>query len=71
MDLSTRRNLELCETMLTKEKRGSLLWVLDKCETSMGARLIRQWIEHPLTNAAEIISRQEAVAELVDNFMLR
>ncbi len=71
MDLSTRRNLELCETMLTKEKRGSLLWVLDRCETSMGARLIRQWIEHPLTNAAGIISRQEAVSELFDNFMLR
>ncbi|MGN1410477.1 MAG: DNA mismatch repair protein MutS [Eubacteriales bacterium] len=71
MDLSTRRNLELCETMLTKEKRGSLLWVLDKCQTSMGARLLRQWIEHPLTNAAQIISRQDAVAELYDNFMLR
>lgn len=71
MDLSTRRNLELCETMLTKEKRGSLLWVLDKTNTSMGARLLRQWIEHPLTNAAQILTRQEAVAELVDNFMLR
>ena len=71
MDLSTRRNLELCETMLTKEKRGSLLWVLDKTNTSMGARLLRQWIEHPLTNAAQIYTRQQAVGELCDNFMLR
>ncbi len=71
MDLSTRRNLELCETMLSKEKRGSLLWVLDKTNTSMGARLLRQWIEHPLTNAAQILERQQAVRELTDNFMLR
>lgn len=71
MDLSTRRNLELCETMLSKEKRGSLLWVLDRTETSMGARLLKQWIEHPLTNAGEIVSRQQAVSELCDNFMLR
>ena len=71
MDLSTRRNLELCETMLTKEKRGSLLWVLDHTTTSMGARLLRQWIEHPLTNPAHILNRQRAVGELFDNFMLR
>lgn len=71
MDLSTRRNLELCETMLTKEKRGSLLWVLDKTNTSMGARLLKQWIEHPLTNVNEILKRQSAVGELCDNFMLR
>lgn len=71
MDLSTRRNLELCETMLTKEKKGSLLWVLDKTNTSMGARLLRQWIEHPLTNVNEILKRQQAVGELCDNFMLR
>ncbi|MBR5681379.1 MAG: DNA mismatch repair protein MutS, partial [Clostridia bacterium] len=71
MDLATRRNLELTETMLTKEKRGSLLWVLDKTNTSMGARLLRQWVEHPLTNVAQILKRQQAVAELADNFMLR
>lgn len=71
MDMSTRRNLELCETMLTKEKRGSLLWVLDKTSSSMGARLLRQWIEHPLTNVSEILKRQAAVSELYDNFMLR
>ena len=71
MDLSTRRNLELCETMLTKEKRGSLLWVLDKTNTSMGARTLKQWIEHPLTNVNEILKRQQAVGELYDNFVLR
>ena len=71
MDISTRRNLELCETMLTKERRGSLLWVLDKTCTSMGARLLRNYIEHPLTNIAEILRRQGAVAELAGSFMLR
>ena len=71
MDMSTRRNLELTETMLTKDKKGSLLWVLDKTGTAMGARLLRSLIEHPLTNVKEIVSRQRSVAELVDNFMLR
>ena len=71
MDLSTRRNLELTETMLTKEKRGSLLWVLDRTNTSMGARLLKQWIEHPLTAVPAILKRQQAVAELTDNFVLR
>ncbi len=71
MDMATRRNLELTETMLSKEKRGSLLWVLDKTNTSMGARLLRQWIEHPLTNVPAILKRLEAVSELYDNFMLR
>lgn len=71
MDSSTRRNLELCETMLSKEKRGSLLWVLDKTSTSMGARLLRQIIEHPLTNVTQILNREQAVSELYDNFVLR
>jgi len=71
MDISTRRNLELCETMLTKERRGSLLWVLDKTSTAMGARLLRSYIEHPLTNIAQILRRQGAVGELAGNFMLR
>lgn len=71
MDTSTRRSLELCETMNTSEKKGSLLWVLDKTETSMGARMLRQMIEHPLTNASQIYMRQQAVGELCDNFMLR
>lgn len=71
MDLSTRRNLELCETMLTKDKRGSLLWVLDKTSTAMGARLLRNTVEHPLTNVAQITRRQRAVGEIVSNFVLR
>lgn len=71
MDTSTRRNLELCETMLTKDKRGSLLWVLDKTCTAAGARLLRYRIEHPLTSAARITKRQAVVASLLDNFMLR
>ncbi len=71
MDMATRRNLELCETMLTKDKKGSLLWVLDKTNTSMGARLLRHWIEHPLTNVSQILRRQQAVSELYGNFVLR
>ena len=71
MDISTRRNLELTETMLTKDKKGSLLWVLDKTSTAMGARLLRTQIEHPLTNVAQIVSRQRSVGELYSNFMLR
>ncbi len=71
MDISTRRNLELTETMLTKDKKGSLLWVLDKTGTAMGARLLRSQIEHPLTNVRQIVSRQRSVGELLSNFMLR
>ena len=71
MDISTRRNLELRETMLTKERRGSLLWVLDHTSTSMGARLLRQFIEHPLTNVNQIMRRQGAVSELYGDFLMR
>ena len=71
MDLATRRNLELTETMLTKDKKGSLLWVLDKTSTAMGARLLRYTIEHPLTNVAQITRRQRAVGEIASNFVLR
>lgn len=71
LDFNTRRNLELLETMRSKEKRGSLLWVLDKTKTSMGKRLIRTWIEQPLLSCAKIIRRQNAIAELVDNTILR
>ncbi len=71
LDFNTRRNLELTQTMITKEKRGSLLWVLDKTKTSMGKRLLRTWIENPLMNVATIIRRQSAVAELVDNTVKR
>ena len=71
IDANTRRNLELTETMLTKDKKGSLLWVLDKTSTAMGARLLRSRIEHPLTNAVQITRRQQAVSELAENYMLR
>ncbi len=71
LDVNTRRNLELTETMRTKEKKGSLLWVLDQTRTSPGARLLRQWVEHPLLSPAQIIRRQGAVEEFFGNFMLR
>ena len=65
LDLNTRRNLELTESMRTKEKRGSLLWVLDKTKTAMGARLLRSWLLKPLLNPAEISQRQAAVSDLM------
>lgn len=71
IDPNTRRNLELTETMRTKEKRGSLLWVLDHTVTSMGARLLRKWIELPLVNTVQINRRQDAVGEFKDGYMLR
>lgn len=71
IDVNSRRNLELCETMRTKEKRGSLLWVLDKTKTAPGARLLRQWVEHPLLKSSLILKRQSAVEELYDDFMKR
>ena len=71
MDVNTRRNLELVESMRAKEKKGTLLWVLDKTRSSLGARLLRKWVEHPLINASAIVKRQNAVEELYNSFMLR
>ena len=71
LDFNTQRNLELTQTMLTKEKRGSLLWVIDKTKTAMGKRLIRSWLEHPLMNISRINNRQAAVEELVNDTVLR
>ncbi len=71
LDYNTRRNLELVESMRTKEKKGTLLWVLDKTETSMGARLLRSWILKPLLSAAQISHRQSAVSELYNDYMAR
>ncbi len=65
LDLDARRNLELTATMRTGEKKGSLLWVLDKTHTPMGSRMLRSWLEKPLLDIAEIIRRQSAVEELV------
>ena len=71
IDTSTRRNLELVETMREKQKRGTLLWVLDKTKTAMGARLLRTWIEQPLIHKEEIIRRQDVVEELNMNYISR
>ncbi len=71
MDVNTRRNLELVESMRSKEKKGTLLWVLDKTRSSLGARLLRKWVEHPLITASAIVKRQNAVEEFYNNFMLR
>lgn len=71
LDSSTRRNLELLETMREKQKRGSLLWVLDKTRTAMGARLLRNWIEQPLINREDILKRQQAIEELNLNYISR
>ena len=71
IDTSTRRNLELVETLREKQKRGSLLWVLDKTKTAMGARLLRSFIEQPLIDKAEIERRQQAIEELNMNYISR
>ena len=71
LDSSTRRNLELCETLREKQKRGSLLWVLDKTKTAMGARALRKYVEQPLIDKKEIEKRLDAVAELKDGAISR
>ena len=71
LDLDARRNLELAETLRAKDKKGTLLWVLDKTHTPMGGRLLRSWLEKPLLDAGEIISRQNAVEELVNDTVTR
>ena len=71
IDSSTRRNLELVETLREKQKRGSLLWVLDKTKTAMGARMLRSFVEQPLINKGEIEKRLDAVEAFNQNAMLR
>lgn len=71
IDSSSRRNLELVETLREKQKRGSLLWVLDKTKTAMGARTLRSYVEQPLIDFEEINRRLEAVEELTKKPMLR
>lgn len=71
LDTSTRRNLELCETLREKQKRGSLLWVLDKTKTAMGARLLRNYIEQPLINKEEIVARQNVISEFNKHLITR
>ena len=71
LDLDTRRNLELVETMRSKEKKGSVLWVLDKTQTAMGGRMLRSWLEKPLLDISEITHRHSAVEELVESTVFR
>ena len=71
LDISARRNLELTKSMMTGDKKHSLLWVIDKTKTAMGKRMLRSWIERPLVNEAKITKRQNAVGELFDNSALR
>lgn len=71
MDPLTRRNLELTETVRERSKKGSLLWLLDRTATSMGGRLLRRWIDKPLTSRAEIEKRLEAVECLYNGLIVR
>ncbi|MBQ2902177.1 MAG: DNA mismatch repair protein MutS [Agathobacter sp.] len=71
IDSSSRRNLELVETLREKQKRGSLLWVLDKTKTAMGARLLRSYVEQPLIEKAEILKRQEFISVLNKHEIIR
>lgn len=71
IDSSSRRNLELVETLREKQKRGSLLWVLDKTRTAMGARLLRSYVEQPLIEKEEIIKRQELIGRLNEQEITR
>ena len=71
LDSSTRRNLELCETLREKQKRGSLLWVLDKTKTAMGARTLHKCIEQPLITKKEIEERLDAVEEFKEQAISR
>ena len=71
LDISARRNLELTRSMMTGDKKHSLLWVIDKTKTAMGKRMIRAWVERPLLSVSQILRRQNAVGELFDCPMLR
>lgn len=71
LDSSTRRNLELTETLREKQKRGSLLWVLDKTKTAMGGRLLRSMLEQPLIDRAEMEKRLDAIEELNEDSVSR
>lgn len=71
LDSSSRRNLELVETLREKQKKGSLLWVLDKTKTAMGARLLRSYVEQPLIDKDEIVKRQTLVAQLCSQEITR
>ena len=71
IDANTRKNLELTETLRDRRKTGTLLWLLDKTKTSMGARKLRKWVDNPLMNSVAISQRQEAVKELINDGEMR
>lgn len=71
LDQSARRNLELTETIRDRSYKGSLLWVMDRTKTSMGSRLLRSWLEQPLLNQTDIEARLDAVADFLDQFIVR
>ncbi len=71
LDITARQNLELTETFRSRDKKGSLLWVLDSTKTPMGSRMIRSWLEKPLLSVTEIRKRSTAVRELVENTVSR
>lgn len=71
LDISSRRNLELTETLREKSRKGSLLWVLDRTKTAMGARLLRKWLEQPLLDVKQIRKRLDGVEEFKNNAILR
>ena len=71
LDISSRRNLELTETLREKSRKGSLIWVLDKTKTAMGARLLRKWLEQPLLDINEIRKRLNGVEEFKNDSLLR
>lgn len=71
LDVAALRNLEIVETLRSREKKGSLLWVLDKTKTPMGKRMIRSWLERPLVSVARITKRHNAVSEIISQPVLR
>jgi DNA mismatch repair protein MutS len=71
LDMATRRNLELTETIRTQSKKGSLLWVIDRTVTAMGARMMRRWVDEPLVHRESIEYRLDAVEELYNNVYVR
>ncbi|SDJ70838.1 DNA mismatch repair protein MutS [Sediminibacillus albus] len=71
LDMFSKRNLELTQTILRKGKQGSLLWVLDQTVTAMGARMLKKWLERPLLNKQSIVQRQEIVAAFLEHFFER
>ncbi|GAA6392553.1 DNA mismatch repair protein MutS [Clostridiales bacterium] len=71
LDLTARQTLELTSTLRSKDKKGSLLWVLDKTKTAMGGRLLRGWMERPLLSPVQIGRRQQAVSDLVEDIITR